>query len=134
MPLGKTYLLFSDSQHSVCTIHHFEAYSNHNTFDRGYINLTNVLSITHKHILQCSSDGQPQIINYISLLVAEMCFHLLHYPYWGTKFQSVCFTIVNDISKIYLCSYVHTNNSEQISFVINEFCYPEDCIFGCADM
>jgi len=25
---------------------------------------------------------------------------------------------VKDISKIYLCSYVHTNNSEQISFVV----------------
>jgi len=27
LPLHKTYLLFSDSQHSVRTIHHFEAHS-----------------------------------------------------------------------------------------------------------
>jgi len=48
-------------------------------FDRQYVNLTHVLGIIHKH-MQCSPDRQPQIINYISLLIAAVCFHLLHYP------------------------------------------------------
>ena len=44
-----------------------------------------MLSITQKH-MQCSPDGQLQIINYIPLLVAEICFLLLHYLSWGNKF------------------------------------------------
>ena len=63
-----------------------------------------MLSITHKH-MQCSLDGQLQIINYIPLLVAEISFLLLHYPSWGTKFLSLCFTIVNDLSKLYPLQY-----------------------------
>jgi hypothetical protein len=86
---------------------------NHKIFHRQYVNLTNVLTTIYKH-MQCSPDGQPQIIDYVSPLVAEISFLLLHYPSWDTKFWSVCFTTVNDISKIYLCSYVHNNNSEQI--------------------
>jgi len=71
---------------------------NHTIFDRKYVNLTHVLSIIHKNI-QCCPDGQPQIINYISLLVAAICFHLLHYPSWGHKFSLLCFTIIYDLSK-----------------------------------
>ena len=63
-----------------------------------------MLSITHKH-MQHSTDGQLQIINYIPLLVAEISFLLLHYPSWGTKFLSLCFTIVNDLSKLYPLQY-----------------------------
>jgi len=87
LPLHKTYLLFSDSKHSVCTIHHFEA---HSQIIRYLTDETQILqmcsALLTSTFLQCSPDGQPQIINYISLLVAEICFHLLHYPSWGTKF------------------------------------------------
>ena len=49
------------------------------------VTIYKMLSITHKH-MQCSTDGQLQIINYIPLVVAEINFLPLHYPSWGTKF------------------------------------------------
>jgi hypothetical protein len=82
-------------------------FMNHTLFDRQYVNLTLVLSIIHQHI-QCSPDGQPQIINYISLLVAAICFRLLHYPFWGPKFSLLCFTIVYDISKNIPLQFLYT--------------------------
>jgi hypothetical protein len=78
--------------------------------------------------MQCSPDDQPQIINYISLRVAKIIFLLLYYPTWNNTFFSFLFTTVNDTPKIYLCIYVHTNNPDQISFVINELSYQEDLV------
>jgi hypothetical protein len=43
-----------------------------------------MLSITHKY-MQCSTDGQLQMTDYIPLLVAEISFILLLYPSCGTK-------------------------------------------------
>jgi len=78
--------------------------------------------------MQCSPDYQPQIINYTSLHVAKISFLLLYYPTWDNTFFSFLLTTFNDTTKIYLCIYVHTNNSEQISFVINELSYQEDLV------
>jgi hypothetical protein len=60
----------------------------------------------------------------------QLCFRVYHKKGSGNS----GWLENNDISKVYPCSYVHTNNYEQSSFVINELCYQEDCIFGCADM
>jgi len=50
------------------------------------------------------------------------------------NFSLLCTTVVHEISRTYLCISTQTNNSEQISFVINRLSYQEDCIFGCADI
>ena len=92
-----------------------------------------MFSTTHKN-MQCFPDGHQQIADYISLLVTEICFLLLHYPSWGKAFSLFALQQLNDIYKTFLCCYVHTNNPEQISFVTNELCYQEDSIFGCEDM
>jgi hypothetical protein len=53
---------------------------NHKIFDTQYVNLKNVLITTHKH-MQHSPDGQTQIFDFISLLVAEIYVLLVHYPF-----------------------------------------------------
>ena len=76
-------------RYSIQCIHispFWSTFKNHKIFDTQYVNLTNVLSTTHKH-MQHSPDGQPQIFDYISLLVAEINFLLLHYSSSGNKFN-----------------------------------------------
>jgi len=69
--------------------HHSEAHSRVRYLTDWHENLTNVLGIAHKH-MQCSLDGQKQLINYISLREAEICFHILYYPPCGSQIL-VCF-------------------------------------------
>jgi hypothetical protein len=94
---------------------------NHKIFDRQYVNLTNVLRSTPQH-MQCAPDGQPQLINHISLLEPEILFfyYIIH-P--GPTNFSVCFTRVNDISKIYLCSYDQFWSSLSLNTSLNKKCF-----------
>jgi len=47
--------------------------------------------------MQCSPDGQKQIINYISLLVAKICFHIKSFIY-----PTECTTRLKFILKFYI--------------------------------
>ena len=136
LPLNNTYLLFSDSQHSVCTIHHFEAHSQIIRYLTDDTQISQMCSaLLTSTFLQCSPDGQPQIISYISLLVAEMCIHpgasnfslfasqqLMKYPKYTS---AVTYTLIilnksvlsqmNSVTKktvfvdVQTCSLVHTH-------------------------